>query len=744
MYTKTPEVRFVQPEEGMFRKIIYAIGRGIKRVWRFFTSKWMLTMIGSLLLTATIGVIILLVAYARVLPDISGLAASKESPGMEILAEDGSFITRYGQITGKYIAYKDIPQDLVKAVIATEDRRFFEHYGVDPMGVLRALWINMKTGRYAQGASTITQQLAKNLFLTTDRTMSRKIKELMMAIWLEDTFTKQEIMSIYLNRVYFGGGSYGIDSAAGFYFDKKVGGLTLVESAMLAGLLKAPSRYNPTVNAERTKGRTRQVILNMQDAGFLNQVQADTAIKQLEAVATGKKGKKATSSNAIKFNTAHQDSKHYFSDWIKEEVERTLGDVAEDVIVRTTLNTKYQAFADKAIAAYLTADVQKSRKIDEVAFLSMRPNGAVLAMIGGKDYKHSQYNRVTQALRQPGSAFKMFVYLAAVQKGYQPWDVVVDRELTIGKWTPQNYDKKFRGAITVQDAIAQSINTVAVQLSRAAGMGNVIKLARKLGVKSEMMNAPSLALGSSEMSLQELVTAYAHLANQGLSVRSYGVTEIRRKEDGKILYSRSSEEEYSNVIAIKKDDVNKMNTLLSGVLQRGTAKSAQIGRSAAGKTGTTSNYKDAWFIGYTPSIVAGVWIGNDDATPMVKVTGGGIPARIWQSYMTAAHQGVQELQLPTAIRRAPIYFQDNSVIQDGVYSPQNPANNGAASDAAKPFKPASPSPSPARSGNSDDGYKLDNGFWNKLFDGEPQSNATRPQEKIEYDYPTGSGRRYER
>ncbi len=699
------------------------LARALKSCWHFFTSKWVLALLGSLLLTAIIGIIILLIMYARVLPDISGLAASKESPGMEVVAEDGSLITRYGQISGKYIAYKDIPPDLVKAVIATEDRRFFDHWGVDPMGVLRAMIVNFKTGRFVQGGSTVTQQLAKNLFLTTDRTFERKIQELMMSFWLEEKFTKQEIMSIYLNRVYFGAGSYGIDSAARIYFDKKVEELTLVESAMLAGLLKAPSRYNPMASLKRAKGRTRQVIMNMQDAGFITDEQTVQALEKLKEADNnlleedGAEARKASNqSEQIVFNDSPHSSKNYFSDWVKEEVDRLLGEVKEDIIVSTTLNANYQEHADAAIAEYLTEDVRKNSKVDEVALLAMRPNGAVLAMVGGRDYKKSQYNRVTQAMRQPGSAFKMFVYLAALQKGHQPGDIFEDKPIRIGKWEPKNYNNKYRGYMNMQDAMAHSINTVAVRLSRLAGMGNVIKVAKKLGVKSDLMNSPSLALGASEMTLQELVTAYAHLANNGRSVIPFGVTEVKRKRDGKILYSRTDADDYSDVIAIKEDDVAKMNTLLSAVMEKGTAKGARIGRDAAGKTGTTSNYKDAWFVGYTPYMVAGVWVGNDNATPMRRVTGGNIPARIWKSYMKASHAGIKERSLPKAEVNAPVIFDEGTVIiKDGVYVPSTGD------------EPASPD----RSGKTDDGYKLDKGFWNKLFDGAP-----KPDAKIEYEYPS--------
>lgn len=690
--------------------------RALRRVGRVLSSKWVWGLFGSLFVTAAIAITIGFIYYARMLPDISGLAASKEQPGIEVLASDGSLVARFGQISGNYIPYRDIPEDLINAVLATEDRRFFDHFGVDPWGILRAMVVNVKTGRFVQGGSTITQQLAKNIFLTTDRTLKRKVQELMMSFWLEQKFTKKEILAIYLNRVYLGGGSYGVDAAARFYFNKPVKEITLVESAMLAGLLKAPSRYNPTSNTERAKGRTIQVIRNMLNANVITSYDAENAIAALndDALedASSEEGRKV---DKVTFKTEIYNNNHFYADWIKEEVTRYIGELKEDVIVDATLDLTAQVNMEAAVADYLTDKVREDAKVSEVAMVAMRPNGEVLAMLGGKDYNESQYNRVTQGMRQPGSSFKLFVYLAALEKGHLPGDVFVDEEIKVGTWKPKNYTERFRGEVHMIDAMAHSINTVAVRLSQMTGMAHVRKLAQKMGVKSKLGNLPSLALGSVEMTLQEMVTAYAHLANGGRAVRPYGIREIRRKRDGKVLYTRTDKDDYSDVTVLKRDVVHKMNAMLNAVMRNGTGKGARIGRSSAGKTGTTSNYKDAWFVGYTPDLVAGVWVGNDNATPMKKVTGGGLPARIWRSFMKASLKDVRARDLPMAhVNKMPFKADEEIMpwLKEDVYVPlsQKPLLSQPV-DA-----PIVKSKGRAIPPKTKENYELDNGFWNKLFD----------------------------
>jgi penicillin-binding protein 1A len=674
------------------------IGRILRRMWRILFSKAMLCVVGSLLFTTMILASIGLIYYARLLPDISGLAAAKEQPGLEILAEDGSHLARYGQISGEYIPYSQLPKALIDAVIATEDRRFFSHIGVDPMGILRAAVVNVTQGSLRQGGSTVTQQLAKNIFLTSERTFSRKIQELMMSFWLEQKFTKEEIIAIYLNRVYFGGGSYGVDAAARYYFDKSVAQLDLVECAMLAGLLKAPSRYNPTSNAELAIGRTEQVIRNMVDAEKITQADGETAIALL-------------GSGTKQFKQEAHDNIRYFSDWVLEQLPEYIGEPTEDVIVHTTLEPKWQEAADAAIAQVMTDQVRKAQRAREVALLAMRPNGAVVSMIGGRDYNLSQYNRATHSKRQPGSAFKLFVYLAAMEQGYFPDMVMVDEPIQIGKWRPGNYKDEYRGAVSIKQALSLSLNTISVKLSQRVGIDAVRNVAKRLGIKSEMSSLPSLALGALEVSLQEMVTAYAHLANNGRAVKPYGIVEVRRKRDNAVLYARTDRDDFSDVTVIAPENVAKMNEMLSGVIGYGTGKGANIGRPAAGKTGTTSNYKDAWFLGYTPNLVAGVWVGNDDARPTAKVTGGSLPARIWQAYMKQSLVEIAAKALPMAY---PAQAQAQPALPWLQAAPEQDASpQGTQPAAPVPATPAAPS------------YQLKESFWDTLFD----------ENKVEYDYP---------
>jgi penicillin-binding protein 1A len=676
--------------------------RLLKAVLRTMFSRRALGIYGSLLLTFMLFASIGLIYYARMLPDISGLAAAKEQPGVEILGEGGVHLARYGQISGEYVPYDKLPKHLINAVIATEDRRFFSHMGVDPLGVARAIWVNIAKGRVTQGGSTVTQQLAKNLFLSSDKTFSRKIQELMMAFWLEQKFTKQEIIAIYLNRVYFGGGSYGVDAAARYYFDKSYAQLDLVESAMLAGLLKAPSRYNPTSNTMLAVGRTEQVIHNMMDADKITEIEGTQAIALLK-------------SGTKQFKREAHDDIRYFSDWVLEQLPEYIGEPKEDVVISTTLDPKWQHAAEAAVAAQMTPEIRKANKVQEVAFIGMRPNGAIVSMLGGRDYNVSQYNRATQAKRQPGSAFKLFVYLAAMERGFFPTSRMMDAPVWVGGWNPGNYKDEYKGDVSVKEAFALSLNTVAVRLSQQVGISTVRNVAKRLGIKSPMGALPSLALGSLEVSLQEMVTAYAHLANGGKAVKPYGIVEIRRKADNAILYSRTDKEDYSDVMVIKPDDVAKMNDIMSAVIGYGTGKAAKIGRSAAGKTGTTSDYKDAWFIGYTPTLVAGVWVGNDNATATAKVTGGSIPARIWHDYMLKALADTPATDLPMGYTppalTAPTlpWLQGAEAVGEGLPSGYQPS------------VPAAPDAAPAPAD-----VKLEKSFWDTLLN----------DDSVKYDYPS--------
>jgi penicillin-binding protein 1A len=635
-------------KDGATGKLRFWIGELLDYLKRAIFSKRFLAVFGSLFLTFTLFLGVAILYYTATMPDIAKLAATKEQAGAEIIALDGSVVGRYGQIAGEYIPFDKLPKNLINAVLATEDRRFFEHMGVDFRGILRAVYVNVTSGKMSQGGSSITQQLAKNVFLSPERTFDRKMRELVMAFWLERKFDKKQILAIYLNRVYLGAGNYGVDSAARYYFNQQVSELSIAECAMLAGLLKAPSKYNPTSNYEKTIARTTEVINNMVEAEMITAELAQTEITRLK---TG----------GVIVRKRNFASGRYFADWIYEQLPEYLGDVlTQDVVITTSFNPNIQNALQEAIASQLTPQIIQSQHVSQTSGIVMQPNGAVLAMVGGIDYNKSQYNRATQAKRQAGSVFKLFVYLAAMEHGYNPDDVVVDEPFRVGKWQPKNYKNEYNGAVSLRLAIAKSLNTVAVRLSQYVGIGEVIKVAKRLGVRSPLQNMPSLALGAADVSLKDMVTAYAHLANNGRAVAPFGVLKVVRKTDGKVLYQRSARDNFDDIQVVSPENVAKMNSLLKGVLEFGTAKGAQIGRDAAGKTGTTSDYRDAWFIGYTPQIVVGIWVGNDDNSQMKGVTGGGIPALIWRETMAKSHRELQIINLPTYTPPAPVFAPNPS------------------------------------------------------------------------------------
>ncbi len=581
-------------------------------------------------------VMVLVVLYAWFswgLPDIEDLNTSTKAPSILIKTVKGDIIGSFGDIYGDYLPFDDFPTSLVDAVMATEDRSFYSHFGIDPIGLLRATFVNVKAGHVVQGGSTITQQVAKNVFLTPERSFGRKIKEMLLALKLEHRFSKKEIMGIYLNRVYLGAGNYGVDAAAHRYFDKSARQLTLSESAIIAGLLKAPSRFAPTSNPKLSRERATVVLSNMEDAGYLTAQQAARAKEELARTMNGRK--KAAQST------------QYFSDWILDQLQDYVGTITEDVVVITTLNPDMQTMAEKAMTDIMDKEAD-SHNVGQAALLSMEPSGAIRAMVGGRNYGDSQYNRATQSLRQPGSSFKLFVYLAGLENGLTPDSIVEDQPVGIkvvgGTWRPKNYTNKYLGTISLKEAVTESVNTVAVQVAQEAGFDKVIDVAHRLGLSNDMDPLPSIALGATEVSLMEMTTAYAHMAANGAIVYPYGIEEIDSAK-GKVLYQRQIS---AKGVVIRSGIVGMMNEMLMNVISEGTGKGANIGRPAAGKTGTTSDYKDAWFMGYTPDLVTGVWVGNDDNTPMKKVTGGMLPAQIWHNYMIAALAGTPAHDLPTS------------------------------------------------------------------------------------------------
>jgi len=568
----------------------------------------------------------LLLYYAHDLPDISGIGATKGRSTIMVMDRDGGMVATYGDVYGQWLDYQDIPSVAVEAVIATEDRRFFDHMGLDLRGLGRAILRNISSGKMVQGGSSITQQLAKNLFLNADKTFKRKIQELLLSFWLEMNFSKQDLLTFYFNRVYFGSGAYGLDAAARTYFGHSALRLEPMEAAMLAGMLKGPSLYSPLRDLERSYGRAEKVLQNMVDVGYLTAQEAQTA----------------RSENVNLVAKSSGGSERYFTDWVVEQLTDIMGPVHEPVIVYTTLMPKMQQMAELAVQQVMGREGEKSGA-DQAALLSMDVDGAVRAMVGGRDFATSQFNRVSQARRQPGSSFKTMIYLAALEAGFSPESEMRDSPVILNGWEPKNYNGKYSGSVSLREAFVRSLNTVAVKLSERINRGTVIEMARRMGITTPITPEPALALGTSETSLLELTSAYAILAGGGFNLKAYGIVEVQNSK-GQILYRHMP----GKPERILSPEVNEtMNDMLRSVVNWGTARGARMDFPVYGKTGTTQSYKDALFVGYGMDVVNGVWVGNDDARPMKKVTGSGIPVRIWRNFMLRVATGRNDGSLQT-------------------------------------------------------------------------------------------------
>jgi penicillin-binding protein 1A len=575
---------------------------------------------------ATVGIIVWVGAH---LPAIQSLQIPKRPPTIQIVGADGVVLATRGEMAGANVSLKDLPPYLPKAFIAIEDRRFYSHYGVDPLGIARAAMANVLHRGVSQGGSTLTQQLAKNLFLTQERTMARKLQEVELALWLERKHSKAEILELYLNRVYFGSGAYGIEAAAQKYFGKSAKNVTIAEAAMLAGLVKSPSRLAPNRNSEGAEKRTQIVLAAMSDAKFITDAQAKTA--------------SAAPSSTVKPSGA--GTVNYVADWIGEVLDDLVGQIDQNIVVETSIDPKLQSIAEASVIDELAAKSVKFN-VSQGALVAMTPDGSVRAMVGGRNYAESQYNRAVTAKRQPGSAFKPFVYLTAIEGGLTPETIRQDAPLNVQGWKPENYTHEYFGAVTLTQALAMSLNTVAVRLGLEVGAKNVVRTAHRLGISSKLDANASIALGTSEVTLTELVGAYVPFANGGQGITPHVVNRIRTVEGDRVLYERPADQ-LGQVIDLR--SVAMMNTMMQETLLSGTARKADIpGWSAAGKTGTSQDFRDAWFIGYTANLVTGVWFGNDDNSPTKKATGGGLPAEVWTRFMRAAHQGVPVATLPNS------------------------------------------------------------------------------------------------
>lgn len=577
------------------------------RSWKF---KLFMILLWLGLFVGVLGGLFIFYCY-KTLPDFSKAIYIERQPGVKILASDGREITSYGGLFAEPVDVDELPSYVYQAVIDTEDRRFFKHSGFDYIGFARAMAVNVVKMRYAQGASTITQQVAKNLFLTREKSIKRKVQEYLLAQWLEKHFTKKQILNIYLNRVFFGSGAYGLNAAAKRFFNKKAKDLNLREAAILAGALKAPSRYNYLSNKTLALARSEVVLKLMRRAGSISLKEWENAIN-------------------LPIGDANKDrilGARYFGDYIMMELAKLVKISNEDVYVKTTLDYNLQQRAEYLLRKHLRENADKHATEGAVVILDR--NGAIKAMVGGADYNTSQFNRATQALRQAGSSFKLFVYLTAFENGFSPDELLSDEPIRIDDWEPQNYDKKFRGAVSLKQAFAQSLNVATVDLATYLNLEDIISMALKLGITTDVKDEPSIILGAAEVRVIDMAAAYAATSNGGFAVFPYAIREVT-DTDGYRLYQYSSSERER---VLQPKTVQNINMLLREVVATGTGKRARKVKNARGKTGTSQNYRDAWFIGSNDRYTAAVWVGNDDNSPMDEVGGGTLPTEIWAEIM---------------------------------------------------------------------------------------------------------------
>src|SRR5579884_3828704 len=562
---------------------------------------------------AILGILALVVAVAvatAYLPSYGDLTKRSDLGQMvRVRAANGQVLLSLGPSFGRWLPYDQIPAEMRAAIISTEDRRFRSHIGVDPIGIARSIEVRISSGQWRQGGSTITQQLARNIFLTNNRNFGRKIKEAVLAVALERKFTKDQILELYLNRMYFGGGAYGIDAASRRFFGHGADHLSLGEAAILAGLVKAPSNYSPSTDVEAARQRSGVVLQTMVRNGFIT---AETAA--------------AVNPAAVRIQqTSSNNSVRYFTDWALPQLDTLIDQTNDPIDVWTTLDPGMQAAADKAIRANAPDGAQG-------ALVAIDRDGAVRAMVGGKDYVTSIYNRATQAERQPGSSFKLFVYLTALESGMKPTDTIVDEPVTIDGWSPRNAEREYLGPVSLREAFSRSINTVSAKIGAQVGFSTIADMARRFGITTPIATYPSMVLGSNDVRLIEMTRAFASIANKGVAVTPYGIRRVVTA-DGRILYNHDSEEDR---VLVAPWVAAEMTDLLQSAVLSGTGRAAQIGRPVAGKTGTTTLNKDGWFLGFSSGLTTGVWMGRDDARPVPGLQGGTAPARAFHDFMMVA------------------------------------------------------------------------------------------------------------
>ena len=652
-----------------------------------------------------LGLLALIVAVAVAmtqLPSYSELARRNDLGQMiRVRSADGKLLVSLGPTFGQWIPYENIPPAMRTAMIAVEDRRFRSHPGVDPIGMARSVKVRLESGRWRQGGSTITQQLARNIFLTNTRTWDRKIREGILALALERKFSKNQILELYLNRVYFGGGAYGIDAASRTFFGHPATTLSLGEATIIAGLVKAPSNYSPTADVEAARGRAAVVLKSMVDNGFISEAAAANV----------------DPARIVVQPSARQNSVRYFTDWALPQLDTLIDETNEPIDVWTTLDSRMQQAADRAINSATPRGAQG-------ALVALDRDGAVRAMIGGKDYVTSLYNRATQAERQPGSAFKLFVYLAALEAGMKPTTTLVDEPIEIEGWRPRNSTRTHLGPVTLREAFARSINTISAKIGAELGFSTIADMARRFGITSSISTYPSMVLGTSDVRLIDMTRAYAAVANKGISVMPYAITKVATP-DGRLLYRHNGAEERTLIAPWV---AAEMTDLLQTAVLSGTGRAAQIGRPVAGKTGTTQSNRDGWFIGFSSGITTGVWMGRDDAKPISGLQGGTAPARAFSTFMRAAVANRPVEQFETEVPMPDWQLEPGEETWGNEVMTSEPLVDEFGNPIyAEPADPAAPTVEPATPGS----VRPDQTELDRIFGGElpPREGAPPPPER---------------
>ncbi len=621
--------------------MLWSAGSGLGEKWEdiniFFRryhakgyKRWFFEVLGESMTLGTAGAVLLLALALPAFEETYGNWREQDDFAVTFLDRYGNEIGHRGIIHEDSVPIDALPDHLIKSVLATEDRRFFEHFGIDLFGLTRAMTENVRANSVVQGGSTITQQLAKNLFLTNERTIERKIKEAFLALWLEANLSKNEILRLYLDRAYMGGGTFGIAAAAQFYFGKEITDVTLAESAMLAGLFKAPARYAPHINLPAARGRANEVLTNLVQGGLMTEGQVIGARRKPADIV----------------DRGDRESPDYFLDWAFEEVRRIAARYHDhSLIVRTTIDENLQRAAEEALEAGLR-QYGKRYDVDQGAIILIENGGAVRAMVGGRDYGESQFNRATKALRQPGSSFKVFVYTTAMENGFTPETTIRDAPITWRGWSPRNYGRGYKGRIDLTTALVKSVNTIPVRLARDhLGTEKIAEMAKRLGVESNVALDKTMPLGTSEVTVLDQATAYSVFAAGGMAPNRHGITQIMNYS-GKVLFDQRRDVPERKRL-LDEETIRSMNTILTQIPEWGTGRRAKLeGIKTGGKTGTTQAYRDGWFVGFTGNFTAAVWFGKDNFQPTARMTGGSLPAMTFKQFMTYAHQGIELKPIP--------------------------------------------------------------------------------------------------